>query len=394
MKAIRNRFRKIKTVKKEETFTNLKFTSELPQYHVDTLTPDNFFPRSVYDHSDLTYIKNKDLIDSDTNVYYYNSSICKYKDGYRLFYRCGKNPKTAEDRIATCLLSKNLEVIPGTNKYIDAFSNWEESRSHGPDIIERHIRYTYKDENEDGELKSFIYKPNTHVEDPRAIEYNGYWFIFYTDGLTIGVAKLDLESCDVIYSHFLNPPPANYKNSKSDGREKNWIPFVSDEKLYILYSDTPRTYIQYTDTLTELIPINYDQLNYSVVWNYGDIRGGCPPVEYKNQFIWFFHSCMNLGSYIGNNRRVYIIGAYISENKYPFKVTKISTHPLLIGIPSKVSKETLQDNVVFPCGAILDNDEFIISMGINDYKIAHLRVKLDDIQFKKHEPLINFIKFV
>jgi hypothetical protein len=51
-------------------------------------------------------------------------------------------------------------------------------------------------------MKSFVFKDNHHVEDPRAIEFNNHWFVFYTDGLTIGVAKLTLDTCDVIYSHY------------------------------------------------------------------------------------------------------------------------------------------------------------------------------------------------
>lgn len=390
---IKSRSNRLKTEDEERKNEELKLTTvekteDLPPTFYEL--PKEGTLIATADTKDMKYLDNKSLIDSNTNLYYYNSCICEYKDGYRLFYRCGKNPKTCEDRIATCLLTKDLNVIPNTNKYVNVFSNWQSSRDSGPDNLNRHIRYIY----ENNDQKSFIYKDGEHVEDPRVVEYNNSWIMLYTDGLTIGVAKLDLDTCDVIYSHFLNVPTT--RSEQFDGREKNWVPIVSQNQLYILYSDTPRTFIHCKDDLTHLSLGKYDRSNFLVTWSYGDIRGGCPPIEYDaNSLIWFFHSAKNVHySMPTMGVRTYFIGAYVTSKVYPFEIKHITVFPIFFGQLSPIRKGlSYQSNVVFPCGAINDNDDFIISMGINDYCIGHLKVFRKDIILKSFEKKYTYLTF-
>jgi predicted GH43/DUF377 family glycosyl hydrolase len=354
--------------------------------------PDEGTLIATVDTSNLIYLKSEDLIEPDTNLYYYNSCICKYNDLYRLFYRCGKNPKTCEDRIATCLLSKELQVVPNSNKYVEVFSNWQASRNAGPDTLDRHIRYYYSDSED---VKSFIYKDGYHVEDPRVVEFQGSWFMFYTDGMTVGVAKLELHTCHVIYSHFLDVPPNHIVSSQSDGREKNWIPIVSYDNLYLLYSDTPRTFIKCVDDGKTLSIEKYDKLNFNVLWSYGSVRGGCPPIKYdENTLIWFFHSSKAFYSSLQTlNSKIYFIGAYLTSKNYPFEINRITKYPIFFGFPSPISEgKSYQTNVVFPCGAICEKDEFIISMGVNDYCIGHLKLNKSNIYWKPFEKKFLFLK--
>ena len=377
--------------KNEELKSNtIEETNDLPSF-TQTL-PSEGTLIATSDSKDIRYLDLNSLIEPETNLYYYNSCICEYKDGYRLFYRCGKNPKTCEDRIATCLLTNELQVVPNTNAYVNVFSNWQASRAAGPDTLDRHIRYFYGNTND---VKSFIYKDGTHVEDPRVVEFQGYWFLFYTDGLTVGVAKLELDTCDVIYSHFLDVPPANIISKGSDGREKNWIPIVSKNKLYLMYSDTPRTFIHCKDTEEKLLVEKYEKLNYIVLWKYGSIRGGCPPIEYdQNTLIWVFHSSNQIYySMPSANNKIYYIGAYITSNEYPFEIKQITKFPILFGPPSPIrSGLSYQTNVVFPCGAVADGNDFLISMGINDYCIGHLKVFRRDILWTPFEKIFTYLK--
>lgn len=370
--------------------STIEETEDLP-YSTYTL-PDEGTLIATSDPKDIDYLDLKSLIEPDLNLYYFNSCICTYKDGYRLFYRCGKNPKSCEDKIATCLLTNKLQVIPNTNRYVDVFSNWKASRNAGPDTLDRHIRYFYSDTSS---VKSFIYKNNTHVEDPRVIQFENHWFLFYTDGMTVGVAKLTLDTCDVVYSHFLNVPSDDIVTSESDGREKNWVPVVSNNNLYLLYSDTPRTFIHCVDNITRLNTVQYDKLNYIVLWKYGTIRGGCPPIEYDStSFIWFFHSSNSIYHSVPTpNTKVYYIGAYITSNVYPFEIKQITKFPILFGPPSPIRpKLSYQTNVVFPCGAVADGDDFLISMGINDYCIGHLKVFRNDIIWKPFKKSYTHLK--
>lgn len=363
-----------------KTFVEAEETTQPPEFHV-VLPPEGSLV-CIGDIRNMHYLDAKNLIDPETNIYYYNSCICKYQDKYRLFYRCGKNPKTCEDRIATCLLTKELQVIPETNRYIDAFTNLEQSRLHGPlKGKNRDILYFYPKEYKH---KKFVFKDNHHAEDPRAIEFNNHWFVFYTDGLTIGVAKLHLDTCDLVYSHYLKPPSGS-RYDHSDGREKNWIPAIANNELYILYSEEPRTFFYCKDELTKLTIVKPDILEYFVTWPYGIIRGSCPPISYDNdRLIWFFHSAKHVSFLLStDNTRKYFIGAYLTSKYYPFEIESITTYPIFFGIPSHISKENnYQTNVVFPCGAVQEGDTFIISMGVNDFCIGHLRIDKKDIIWK------------
>jgi predicted GH43/DUF377 family glycosyl hydrolase len=386
--------------KKEDTKKEdeIETTSEDPPIIENKSHEDSSIVRSLCDYSTLKYIDSSTLIEPDINLYFFNSCICKYKKGYRLFYRSGRNPKSVHDRIATCLLSPNLKVVPNSNKYVDVFSNFNESQISGDHTSKpRQLLYSYFDDAKKYKQKSYIYKNNEHVEDPRVIEFNNSWFMIYTDGLGIAVAKLNLNTCDVIYSHFLNSPHKKYIPENSDGREKNWIMCTDKDRLFLLYCETPRTFLEYKDTGKSLNCIGIFKDNYSVKWPFGDVRGGCPPINYDNgKLIWFFHSVKKINTHIGDDSKVYMIGAYLTTSTYPFKVTDISTHPVLVGIPSHISPNVLlQDNVVYPCGAIaLDSQTFLISMGINDYKIAHLEVKKDMLLMNRFTPILESLKFV
>jgi predicted GH43/DUF377 family glycosyl hydrolase len=295
---------------------------------------DAFKDGELCDYNSLYFIESTDLYDAS---YHYNASIHKYKDVYRMFYRVGNNPSFEKDRIATCLIDLSYNVLT-ESVLLNVISNYGNSE---------------------------------HVEDPRIIEYNNFWFLFYTDGYKMAVAKLDIDSCEVIYSHYLIKP-ANALNKNSDTREKNWIPFVENNKLYILYSDTPRTILECHDSNKTLEIVKTNVLNYSLTCMYGEIRGGCPPVHYKdNQYIWFFHT-----SYKSRHTNKYCIGAYITEGYTD--VILITNKPILFGRPDPGENMYARAiNIVFPCGAVKTPRGWAISMGIQDSYIAVLEVPQD-----------------
>jgi predicted GH43/DUF377 family glycosyl hydrolase len=341
--------------------------------------PDRKFPRSTCDYRNLVYLNNKDLIEPETNMYFYNSAICNNDETtYRMFYRVGKEPKGYCDRIATCLLDSDFKVIKETNTYIDLHSNWEESMR----------TLTLK------MMVPFKFKDGEHVEDPRAVKFNNAWFVFYTDGCTVGVGKLDLNTCKTVYSHYLSVFSIPV-HAETDGREKNWIPFVAENCLYVMYSENPRIIVCFKDTGENLEVVSYKKTNSipENCWYYGNIRGGTPPVSYdKDNLIWFFHTQQTFETHLGV-KRVYMIGAYVSKNKFPFELVKHSVSPLLIGAPSIVNtRRSLQDYVVFPCGAIKIDNGWKLSMGVNDYETAFLDVYEHNFMWKtvKIYSVLNF----
>ena len=194
---------------------------------------------------------------------------------------------------------------------------------------------------------------NKHVEDPRVILHNGFWFVCYTDGYNIGIAKLD-ANCNTIYSHYLNKP-SEISFEGGDGREKNWLPISMGDNIHFWYGDNPRTFLIYEDTENSLKYISYIKTNQRVTSNFGGIRGGCPPIQYDEETkIWFFHTLFE---------KHYRIGAYLTKG---LDVISITPKPILTG-----------NHIVFPCGAIERDGYFYISMGVQDKYIGILKVSRD-----------------
>ena len=246
----------------------------------------------------------------------FNYNACLVND--RIFFRSVKIP--GEDDIITCKLD-NFKYVTGSIKILSLSSS---------------------------------FKNNKHVEDPRVILHKDHYFVCYTDGYNIGIAKLDLD-CNTIYSHYLKKPD-EVKFEGGDGREKNWLPISNGDVIDFWYGDNPRTFLTYRDKGTSLEFYSYLKTYQRVKSNFGNIRGGCAPIDYDDNGIkiWFFHTLFE---------GKYRIGAYLTKG---LDVIKITPKPILTG-----------NHIVFPCGAIQRDGDFYISMGIQDKTIGILKVSRD-----------------
>jgi len=306
---------------------------------------------SIFSNNDLTFLQ-IDKVAPTTARYFYNGGIVRNDDKtIRLFYRMGYEPKMMHDVISTCLLTNEYIPISGTHRRVITHSDSKLVMENLKLVFKQHIKNI-----KDGE----------HCEDPRAIKHNGAWFVTYTDGFRVGVAKLDGDTCDTIYTHYLETPRGT-SNTDSDGREKNWIPFSNGNDLLMLYSDTPRRILHYIDSGDRLTLKEVGPIGPTTTCSFGSVRGGCPPVEFDDKhLIWFFHT--------GSLTRPYCIGAYITEGYE--KVICVVDIPILSGVPreKKVIDLTIKDYIVYPCGAICTASGWDICLGVCDYVLAILSV--------------------
>lgn len=108
----------------------------------------------------------------------------------------------------------------------------------------------------------------------------------------------------------------------------------------------------------------------------GDIRGGTPPIRVGNHYITFFHSSMpwkKLPKY--GVRRMYFMGAYMFEAKPPFQIVAATRteRRLLSGTWNEPTVESVPA-VVYPTGAILDGDEWFVTLGVNDCRCGWVTI--------------------
>lgn len=157
---------------------------------------------------------------------------------------------------------------------------------------------------------------------------------------------------------------------ENTGIEKNWTFFVYKDKLMCIYKLYPHTVLEFDwngNLLTEYITHN----SFQTDWKYGIPRGGTNPIYKDEYYISFFHSHI----YWGNGKRRYFMGHYKFNSVPPFDIIETSNKPILWG-NEKDERMYPEENplVVFPCGAILNEDKCLVSLGVNDEKTAILTI--------------------
>jgi predicted GH43/DUF377 family glycosyl hydrolase len=264
---------------------------------------------------------------------YFNCSFIEFQGRKYFAYRMEAQPFCIFMKIGLCLLDDNYEPIPETNVLLDLYSNIK------------------------GSDKGF------HVEDPRLFIYNDELYLSYTDGYQMGQAKINPDNLKAIESFYLDKPDPSRT-------EKNWTFFEDKKKLIAIY-DLPSMH------LFEMDGAKYKEVNKStpVTWKYGEIRGGATPIKVGNKFICFFHSRTTIlqGKYAGYQ---YHMGALEFEAKKPYKITRISSRPIISGetMNDKIPRLSNKIFVVFPCGVIRTENGFNVSFGYNDYEPRYANV--------------------
>jgi predicted GH43/DUF377 family glycosyl hydrolase len=224
-------------------------------------------------------------------------------------------------------------------------------------------------------------------EDPRAVYWQEKTWIgacnFVWHGKTWTGAHQILAECDDSWIAQVRHDPIYGKNGggigQNHGHEKNWVWFVHKNKMHMIYQGPPEQVILKFDTMsrpTDIIPGPRED----VPWGHGIIRGGTPPVLVNGEYWTFFHSSTEWKP----PYRRYFMGAYAFENKPPFRVTKITPQALLIGNQHDYWQPR-KPLVVFPCGALLRGDKWLVTLGVNDLKCGFVEIPHEDLEIVAEE---------
>jgi hypothetical protein len=150
---------------------------------------------------------------------------------------------------------------------------------------------------------------------------------------------------------------------------KNLIYFFKDDRLFCLYTSDPWLVVEFGNNWLDQ---KHHTCENAPNWRYGLIRGGTPPVLFGDVYYTFFHSSLPWRS----RYRRYYMGALAFESKPPFKPIKWTSEPILIGSQNDVWKQR-KPLVVFPCGAVHENDTWLVTFGVNDLKSAWIEIPHD-----------------
>jgi predicted GH43/DUF377 family glycosyl hydrolase len=227
-------------------------------------------------------------------------------------------------------------------------------------------------------------------EDPRMFWYNRELYCAFTflriegNAQNQGLVKLGrhfqveelwyLDYKNNRNAAILNPRtvmhPGGYliNEAPTETYEKNWQFFEHKGSLNFVYQ-IKNHLVAEADLENSNVSAEYI-VKKPTVWSWGELRGGTPPVLIDRKYWSFFHSSM---PYNKQGKKLYHMGVYVFDAKPPFKPRLISSEPILSGNPK--AKKVLWKNVaVFPCGAIFNGTDWVVSYGYNDYCIKVAKI--------------------
>ena len=227
--------------------------------------------------------------------------------------------------------------------------------------------------------------PSQHFEDPRGFFHprinqtviGACTFIWYRykrwtgPHQCMGTFDHDWSCRRMYYPKIGGNPGEMVQIDDRNNYEKNWLWFLHDEQLTLLYKAHPWMVYQFGENWDNSeVFRNHDGAS----WSWGDIRGGTPPIRVGDYYFTFHHSSLHWR----DRFRRYYAGCLAFEAKPPFYPKLITKDPILIGSQN----DTWTPNkplVVFPCGAVFRNDKWMISMGVNDLRAAWLELPHKDV---------------
>ena len=276
----------------------------------------------------------------------FNPSIARLADGLALAYRVVLDDGVR--RIAACRLDVDLRPVPGSQIA----------------------------------LSDLIQGTDDWQADPRFLSHGNRTFIHFNNGH---------QYPNQIYLVEVAPdlrPLGPARPLALAGRrpvEKNWMLFPGpDGDCLAVYAIQPhgilRLSLEGTGPVhcTRLPEVAWDASAYT--HNRGALRGGAPPVRVGDSWWSFFHSVHPPPFWARALRRLtgrdaeawrrYAVGCYTFSAHPPFRPTAFTPRPLLLApAPERGGRERLNptaDRVLYPAGAILEGDRWILSCGLQD----------------------------
>lgn len=153
--------------------------------------------------------------------------------------------------------------------------------------------------------------------------------------------------------------------------QKNWLFWKHDGKLRLLYKSNPWIVASFGDKWSE----REIHTSPGIVWSHGEARGGTPPLLVNGHYITFFHSSM---PWTGRYRRYYM-GAIAFAAEPPFAPLAMTREPVLIGSQRGGIWTQRKPACIFPTGAVIQGDSFLVTSGLNDLATIWTKIPVKDV---------------
>lgn len=299
---------------------------------------------------------------SEGPVRMFNPALLRDSPGWRLVYRTVL--ADGQRRLAACRLDRELRVVAGSP-------------------------YALSDDVYFAPVKSYPEVVRSWLADPRLYRFGDRVFVYWNSGWHEPQNHQFLQELDANTFVPVGPPRELVLRGTRRPLEKNWTFFAAgDGALRAIYSVAPHVVLGFSlagegDILFEEISRREFPLR-AYPDCHGGLRGGTPPAWHEGVFWSFCHSVHD-----GANGYCYRTGVYGFSDGPSFAPVWEPVRPLTLGIGSTRLHPRLNpavDEVIYPCGAVLDGERWLVSHGVNDEQCA--------ISIVPHSALLNHVRKV
>jgi predicted GH43/DUF377 family glycosyl hydrolase len=152
--------------------------------------------------------------------------------------------------------------------------------------------------------------------------------------------------------------------------EKNWQFFEHDGELHSVYTVQPHVVLRHDGRRA----VEAGRSTPAFPWQGLALRGGAPPVRVGEEYYHFFHTLEEVGG-----EYIYRLGLDTFAAQPPFAVRRIVERPLLS--PDEHDRPPDSNKrVVFPCGALLRGERWLVSHGCHDRECRIAVYAADEIE--------------
>lgn len=199
--------------------------------------------------------------------------------------------------------------------------------------------------------------------------------IFDNSKVIVGRINEQVELVDAIVPQLEN-------NRDKNACEKNWCFFTHKEELHILYSIFPLRILRESGETIEV-----DSSLLKVATKENPTFCSTAPVDIGEEYLIFYHWKNGVRDPSGAMYLKYYTSAFTLDKK-TFELKRMCEKPLLYGsladqliwwtdlYGNPVSR---QPATILPYGCLLENNEVVLSVGVNDAFMGIMRLPLDNI---------------
>ena len=213
-------------------------------------------------------------------------------------------------------------------------------------------------------------------EDPRIVEFEGSYYIFYTafDGMKARVAIARTED-------FREYRKLGVINHPFWDKDAFIFPERIDGKIAYIHRIEPNIQLDYFESFDQLLSANVwleyvNKVKTSIImkpeldWERKKIGGSAPPIRTEKGWLFLYHGV--------DDNMVYRGSVVLLDIKNPSKVTARMPYPLIE--PEEEYELTGDVNkVVFPEGAYIYGGELFIYYGAADKYIALAKIDVNEL---------------